>query len=208
MQKIVDGVALSGDIQHPSVGQEDPPRYPLSEASSSTLQRPPPFSSLYASSTEAVEAYKHAVTEAGASTSAPAYATHAPNNSQDLFEPTFSVDAVADTKAALPQDTKGESSKKEEDSEPPPAYTEGSSPLDSFTYLMAAAGGAASIITQVQQGHGGGLNTLGGEGQIRRGYLCHRNTDNLFHRCRSRRKYYNGPAVSLSVYKVEIHCLI
>lgn len=142
-----------------------PPRYPLSEASSSNTQRPPPFSSLYTSTTEAVEAYKLAVTEAGASTSAPAYAAQAPDPTESPFEPAFSSDAVADTKAALPPDTKSESSKKEEDSEPPPAYSEGSSPLDSFTYLMAAAGGAASIITQVQQGGPGGLNTLGGEEQ-------------------------------------------
>lgn len=156
----------------PSSKQEDdinfttslPPRYPFTEASSSASpQRPPPFSSLYTSGTEAVEAYKLAVTEAGASTSAPAYAAQAPLTAQELSEPAFSADAVADTKAALPPDTKGESSKKEEDSEPPPAYSEGSSPLDSFTYLMAAAGGAASIITQVQQGGGGGLNTLGGK---------------------------------------------
>ncbi|KAI7498705.1 hypothetical protein KC357_g271 [Hortaea werneckii] len=31
-----------------------------------------------------------------------------------------------------------------DDGEPPPPYTEGSSPLDGFTYIMAAAGGAAT----------------------------------------------------------------
>lgn len=77
-------------------------------------------------------------------------------------EPSNSRDVVAETKAALPQDTKGESSKKDDDNEPPPAYSEGSSPLESFTYLMAAAGGAASIITQVQQGGAPPINTLGG----------------------------------------------
>ena len=68
----------------------------------------------------------------------------------------------AETKAALPVDTKGESSKSAEDEEAPPPYTEGSSPLDSFTYAMAAAGGGASIITQVQQGGPAPVNTLAG----------------------------------------------
>ncbi|KAH0307649.1 hypothetical protein KCU74_g15992, partial [Aureobasidium melanogenum] len=49
---------------------------------------------------------------------------------------------VQDTKAALPQDTKPRSDKAPDDSEPPPPYTEGTSPLDGFTYLMAQAGGA------------------------------------------------------------------
>ena len=70
--------------------------------------------------------------------------------------------AEAETKAALPADTKGESSKSAEDEEAPPPYTEGSSPLDSFTYVMAAAGGAASIITQVQQSGPPPVNTLAG----------------------------------------------
>ncbi|KAI9860399.1 MAG: hypothetical protein M1824_003174 [Vezdaea acicularis] len=71
--------------------------------------------------------------------------------------------AVAETKAALPRDTKDRPpGKGSDDGEPPPPYTEGSSPLDSFTYLMAAAGGAASIITQVQQTGGPPINSLGG----------------------------------------------
>lgn len=64
---------------------------------------------------------------------------------------------VAETKAALPRDTKD--SKDLDDGEPPPPYTEGSSPLEGFTYVMSAAGGAASIITQVQQGGPVPLNT-------------------------------------------------
>lgn len=58
------------------------------------------------------------------------------------------------TKAALPTDTKdpASSSKDLDDGEPPPPYTEGSSPIPSFTYIMASAGGPASIITQVGQG--------------------------------------------------------
>lgn len=39
-----------------------------------------------------------------------------------------------------------------EEKEPPPPYSEGPSPLGSFTYIMAAAGGPASIITQVSPG--------------------------------------------------------
>ena len=71
--------------------------------------------------------------------------------------------AVAETKAALPPDTKAEPSnhKAVDDGEPPPPYSESSSPLDSFVYLMAVAGGPASLITQVQQG-GPPINTLGG----------------------------------------------
>lgn len=138
--------------------QSPPPRYPISEPSHSapSSPRPPPFSSLYTSTAEAVEAYKLAVTEAGASlpisTAAPEYVPVASNSTRDV---------EAETKASLPQDTKREPSKKDDENEPPPAYSEGSSPLDGFTYLMAAAGGAASIITQVQQG-AAPINTLGG----------------------------------------------
>jgi hypothetical protein len=141
--------------------QSPPPKYPISEPSTSAppSPRPPPFSSLYRSTAEVVEAYKTAVTEAGASASVPAYA---PTASESHQPSTSSQDVSAETKAALPQDTKGESSKKDDDNEPPPAYSEGSSPLESFTYLMAAAGGAASIITQVQQGGAPPINTLGG----------------------------------------------
>ncbi|KAK6614059.1 dipeptidyl-peptidase III [Botrytis cinerea] len=128
----------------------------------------PPFSSLYTSTAEAVEAYKVAVTEAGASLStspaAPEYVPVASDQSRQAHEAsTSSRNVEAETKAALPQDTKGESSKKDDENEPPPAYSEGSSPLDGFTYLMAAAGGAASIITQVQQG-AAPINTLGDVG--------------------------------------------
>lgn len=165
---------LEDDIQR---AQSPPPRYPLSEASSSSLPpspRPPPFSSLYTSTAEVVEAYKSAVTEAGASGSVPAYAPLAPDLSFASSSPGPSSDTVAETKAALPQDTKGESSKRDENCEPPPAYTEGSSPLESFTYLMAAAGGAASILTQVQQG-GPPINTLGGKYGLCLWYECSTN---------------------------------
>jgi G patch domain-containing protein 1 len=105
--------------------------------------------------------------EASSATAAPAYAPLASGSSDD--DPTCSSldyqDAVTETKRALPRDTKAESSgpkdKGDVPSEPPPAYTEGYSPLLSFTYLMAAAGGASSIITQVQQG-GPPVNSIGG----------------------------------------------
>lgn len=98
--------------------------------------------------------------------SAPAYdspttpaAVSGPSESSTAYQ-----DTVAETKRALPQDTKAEGSSraKDDESEPPPAYSEGYSPLQSFSYLMAAAGGASSIITQVQQG-GPPINTLGGK---------------------------------------------
>ncbi|KAL5424396.1 hypothetical protein PMIN05_012222 [Paraphaeosphaeria minitans] len=75
-----------------------------------------------------------------------------------------SATASAETKAALPRDTKdGSSSKDIDDGEPPPPYSEGYSPLESFTYVMASAGGPTSIITQVsQQSAGPPINTLGG----------------------------------------------
>jgi hypothetical protein len=155
------GRATKLDDELLSREQLPPPQYPSSEASGSSTPnpRPPPFSSLYKSTAEAVEAYKTAVTEAGASASVPAYA---PLASEALSLPAPSPDVVAETKAALPKDTKGKSSKEDDESEPPPAYSEGSSPLESFTYVMAAAGGAASIITQVQQGGPPPINTIGG----------------------------------------------
>ena len=74
-----------------------------------------------------------------------------------------SSSAVAETKAALPRDTKDGSSKDLDDGEPPPPYSEGYSPLESFAYVMASAGGPASILTQVSQSTAGPpINTLGG----------------------------------------------
>lgn len=159
-----------------------PPQYPYasSEASASTsfsrpAPPPPPFSSLYAYASAEDLADDHfklpatistAFSETGASvTAAPAYAPVASSSSGHPFESSTSFqDTVAETKRALPQDVKGESSgqKADDSSEPPPAYSEGYSPLLSFTYLMAAAGGASSIITQVQQG-GPPINSIGGK---------------------------------------------
>lgn len=144
--------------------QSPPPQYPASEVSSS---HPPPFSSLFSPPEDAPErTAKFAVVvveaEASGSTAAPAYES-ADSREDQPFDPSARAfhDPVAETKRALPQDTKGENSRKDDDAEPPPAYSEGDSPLLSFSYLMAAAGGASSIITQVQQG-GPPVNTLGG----------------------------------------------
>jgi G patch domain-containing protein 1 len=154
------------DVETLNQGQSlPPPQYPASEASSS---RPPPFSSLYASPSLAPDDtdgdYRRDVLDAGASTrsAAPAYAAVAFGPSDSDSSSKAFYDPVAETKHALPRDTKGECSRKDDDAEPPPAYSEGSSPIHSFAYLMAAAGGASSIITQVQQGGPGPVNAIGG----------------------------------------------
>ncbi len=141
--------------------ESPPPQYPRSEAeaeassSPPSSPRPPPFSSLYTTTSDSYYSY----TQAQTSILVPAYAPIAP----EALEPeSLVLGEAANSEVALPKDKKGEPSKKEDDEEPPPAYTEGSSPLLSFTYLMAATGGAASILTQVQQG-GPPINTLGGK---------------------------------------------
>ncbi|KAI2607981.1 hypothetical protein GGR54DRAFT_633118 [Hypoxylon sp. NC1633] len=166
-------------VDNLSRGRSPPPQYPYStsEASASTSfsltppsrYAPPPFSSLYTVDDHFSLAPTHCgpTSEAGASsaTAAPAYAPVASGSDSPLENPTSFEDTVAETKRALPQDVKGESSSQKGDdpSEPPPAYSEGYSPLLSFTYLMAAAGGASSIITQVQQG-GPPINAIGDVG--------------------------------------------
>ncbi|KAF3068433.1 WHI2-like protein P4H10.16c [Daldinia childiae] len=165
------------NLDNLSRGRSPPPQYPYptSEASASTSfslaasrPAPPPFSSLYTVD----DHFKLAPTtcgptsEAGASsaTAAPAYAPSDSAFDSPLERSSSFNDTVAETKRALPQDVKGESSQKVDDpNEPPPAYSEGYSPLLSFTYLMAAAGGASSIITQVQQG-GPPVNSIGDVG--------------------------------------------
>jgi dipeptidyl-peptidase III len=130
-------------------------------ASGPPSPRPPPFSSLYFPPISELQRIKSVVTEAACESflaTAPA-----PSFEETLAEDEAESRAAAETKAVLPRDTKGEASGKGiDDGEPPPPYTEGSSPLESFTYVMAAAGGAASIITQVQQTAGPPINALGG----------------------------------------------
>lgn len=141
-----------------------PPQYPSSEASTS---RPPPFSSVCDSlenPSEPAHDPRSAITVAvaGISPAAPSYASLASGFSAEQSVPTSFDQPFSETKRALPRDTKGGSSGKEDNAEPPPAYSEGPSPLQSFAFLMATAGGASSIITQVQQG-GPPINAIGGE---------------------------------------------
>ena len=138
---------------------EDPPP-PSSPSFPSSA--PPPFSSLYFPPAHSPDRFRAAVTEPD-SDPPPAFC---PANPAGAVVTGQASVAEAETKAALPADNKGESSKSAEDEEAPPPYTEGSSPLDSFTYVMAAAGGAASIITQVQQGGPAPVNTLAGTRNI------------------------------------------
>ncbi|KAI9751806.1 MAG: hypothetical protein M4579_005892 [Chaenotheca gracillima] len=135
-----------------SQSDEPPPHEPPS-------QRPPPFSSLYQQSSPSQLGERSLSLLGDCYSDLNAYAPAPPFEDR----PSSSAVAVAETKASLPVDNKREPSSKEaDDDEPPPPYAEGSSPLDSFTYLMAAAGGAASILTQVQQG-GPPVNALAGE---------------------------------------------
>lgn len=175
----------------PTRGRSPPPRYPYpaSEVSGSaslsiphTRPAPPPFFDLYeyASAEDLADEHFESLpptekspapsTAHPASTAAPAYAPRATSSSVPPHALASAAqasaayqDVVAETKRSLPPDNKPESSgqKSDDPNEPPPAYTEGYSPLLSFTYLMAAAGGASSIITQVQQG-GAPINTIGG----------------------------------------------
>lgn len=162
---------MSNSLQDQSLTEEQKdafiPQHPASEASSSSppSPRPPPFSSLYFPPPLHLQRIKAAVTEAACesvSVTAPV-----PSFEETLAEDDAESKATAETKASLPRDNKGESSGKGvDDGEPPPPYTEGSSPLESFTYVMAAAGGAASIITQVQQTGGPPINALGGRSML------------------------------------------
>lgn len=135
-----------------------PPHSPCSEASSSsfTSSCPPPFSSLVFPSASNHPRPEQTTFEPG-SASPPDFAP-LPSDAGPL-EPEPSSALAAETKSSFSRDPKGEQSA---DEEPPPPYTEGDSPIDSFTYVMAAAGGASSIITQVQQTGGPPINTLGG----------------------------------------------
>lgn len=130
----------------------------------SSLDLPPPFS---AGVQLADQQPKPSVTEPSSS-GLPAFTAVAGAGESSLAHGPST--AEAEVKAALPQDLKrgqeraGPSANRSSspDQEPPPPYEEGDSPLVGFTYKMAAAGGAASIITQVQQGAPAPVNTLSG----------------------------------------------
>lgn len=202
------------ELAESSIAPSPPPQYPAPEASSS--RPPPPFSSLYnptpdpeavASVLESFPALRSPVTavadEEGAvastSTAAPAYALASVGQtaSGSSFSNTAQGGAASarlqdETKRALCQGAKGDKSRgfQDDDLEPPPAYSEGSSPILSFTYVMAAAGGASSIITQVQQG-GPPINALGGKSWHRNSFMA--SADAI--RCRFRRDNNDGPSV-------------
>ena len=127
---------------------------------SSGPSAPPPFSSLHFPPTSPSNPFKEDSLEHQLDDSPPAF-EQAQSSEGSLIASTVE----SETKAALPQDTKQDSAgcKDLDDGEPPPPYTEGSSPLESFTYIMAASGGAQSIITQVSQGAGAPINALGGK---------------------------------------------
>ncbi|KAI9800367.1 MAG: hypothetical protein M1825_004137 [Sarcosagium campestre] len=153
----------SEDVNRPPLSSPPPSAVPdadlIGPEASSSSTGPPPFSSIDFSPSAGPPSPYLASISLAASPSLTAYAPASPFDDR----PSSSAVAVAETKDALPRDNKGEPSSKSKsvpDGEPPPPYTEGSSPLQSFTYLMAAAGGASSIITQVQQGGGQHLNTL------------------------------------------------
>jgi hypothetical protein len=151
--------------------QSPPPQYLDADsqawASTSTAAPPASFSTVF--EPPIVSSSNYAVNDS-LGRAAPAYAPVAaalglvsdPRSATEVFQD--------ETKRALPQDVKGgepSQRSKGDEAEPPPAYTEGDSPLASFAFVMAAAGGAASLITQVQQG-APPINTLGGSCMERR----------------------------------------
>lgn len=138
-----------------------PPSIDAALSSPSESPYPPPFSSLYFPSRDADD-QRNKACDPQQDESPPAFAAAAPPFTESSSS--AAAAAAAATKAALPRDHKdGSSSKDIDDGEPPPPYSEGDSPLESFTYVMASAGGPASIITQVSQTSAGPpINTLGG----------------------------------------------
>ncbi|KAF2120880.1 P-loop containing nucleoside triphosphate hydrolase protein [Lophiotrema nucula] len=149
------------DVSRPPYTVTAPPTDAAALTTAGESPYPPPFSSLYFPPNTAAEDSNKPGEAASHDDSPPAFAAAPPFNESSS---SAAASAVAETKAALPRDTKdGSSSKDIDDGEPPPPYSEGSSPLESFTYVMASAGGPASILTQVSQQSGGPpINTLGG----------------------------------------------
>ncbi len=154
----------------------------------SSLESPPPFAShnfpsRYFPAPSATDPYRALVTECASSDTLPAFAPSGPapsfEESQAVQSSAAASTVVADTKAALPRDTKDRLSKDLDDGEPPPPYTEGSSPLEGFTYVMAAAGGAASIITQVAQGGPAPINTSLGSRSFLEDHVIYQKTHSV-----------------------------
>ena len=123
---------------------------------------PPPFSSLtFPSSTSNPHAKEDSL-EYQLDDDPPAFQTRDPLENSSAAS-TALPSQEQEFSAALDQEDKDPSGpcKDVDDGEPPPPYSEGSSPLESFTYIMAANGGPNSIITQVSQGGGQSVNALG-----------------------------------------------
>lgn len=141
--------------------ESPPPGYPIcvTSASATLPSQPPPFCSLYTSTTEVIGSPKTAHSKSG----------HDPSTQlQQIPKLLPELNTGAKSRSAL--GTKGREVKKEQEREPPPAYSEGSSPFYFFTYLMAATGEAASIISQVQQGGAVPISSLGGPSQTLKNY--------------------------------------
>jgi dipeptidyl-peptidase III len=139
-----------------------------SEASASLppSPRPPPFSSLYFAPLTDVEAHQNKATVSESACSSLLATAPAPSFEETLAEDEAEANlkGAVESSPALPGHTRGGSSGKSlDDGEPPPPYSEESIPLESFSYVMAAAGGVASILTQVQQTGGPPINALGGK---------------------------------------------
>jgi hypothetical protein len=168
---IDEGHQDRSDIEPTTNPRSLPPRYPLPESSSS---HPPPFSSLYCDTPtsriqepnlQSFNGFAGSGTDATrASRLAQSCNTVALGVSASSRPTSLSGTGISDPAASTADQpsTEIKGAPKEEDTEPPPAYSEGSSPLQSFTYVMATAGGPSSIITQVQQG-GPPNNALGGQ---------------------------------------------
>ncbi|KAL9076063.1 MAG: hypothetical protein Q9157_003769 [Trypethelium eluteriae] len=158
--------AVAEPCDHPPEESEAAPSFEASTSTATTADSPDPpsFSSLFLSPGENTASKPYATSNTPAAVSNTASLPVSAAAPAPPFEPqSSSLAAAAQTKAALPRDTKeGYSSRDLDDGEPPPPYTEGSSPLEGFTYVMAAAGGAASIITQVSQGGGPPITSLAG----------------------------------------------
>ncbi|KAI9653517.1 MAG: hypothetical protein M1821_007025 [Bathelium mastoideum] len=160
--------AVAEPCDNPPPESEAAPSFQASTSTPAVADSPDPpsFSSLFLTPSESTN--KSCVNNGPTGTASPPPPVPASPAASPAppFEPqSSSLAAAAQTKAALPRDTKeGYSNRDLDDGEPPPPYTEGSSPLEGFTYVMAAAGGAASIITQVSQGGGPPITSLSGPG--------------------------------------------
>lgn len=153
---IAHNCQLAQDTATASSSTRDPPSFsdafngedsqsPLDDTLRSSLIEergpPPPFTFLASPRAEVSQAEVGEYSHAGPSPSSSS--ANAPfNDKEDKEAPVENVPKY----------------EKKADLEPPPPYTEGSSPINSFVFCMSQATGAASVITQVQQGGPGVLS--------------------------------------------------